>query len=296
MAGFTEAEERFHFSLWSIAKSPLILGFPLASAPASSLAVVSNEEVIAINQDPLAAPATLRRRYTEEEWDVWAGPLSGDRLVLALANWKGQTQTVSVDLGAVLGISEAKARDVWAGEDVGAVSGVYEASLGGHELRLLVLSDIVPSEAGEPVSTGYHAAQAASLSSPASLSECSDSECLPSGAKVGNLIGSATATFTGVEASSAGTKLVAVDYINYDVAMGSAWDWGSNTRNLTVAVNGGDAKRWALPLSGGDWYDAGRLLVEVPGFEAGGDNVVVFGSHQNQYAPDLVGFEVLEFA
>lgn len=91
---------------------------------------------------------------------------------------------------------------------------------------------------------------------------------------------------------------MAVDFINYDVAMATGWEWGSNTRNLTIAVNGGadQAKRWAFPLSGGDWYEAGRLFVEVDGFEATEDNTVVFGGYQgDQYAPDLVGFEVLEF-
>lgn len=280
-----------------MAKSPLTLGMPLLSAPASSLAIVSNEEVIAINQDPLAAPATLRRRYTEEEWDVWAGPLSGDRMVLGLANWKGTAQTVSVDLATVLGVEQAEARDVWAAEDLGVVSGLYEAELGGHELRVLVFSDIVSSEAGEPVSTGYHSAQSASLSGSATLEDCPEEECLPSNAKITNLAANAVATFSSVQASSAGTKLVAVDYVNYDVALGTAWEWGSNTRNLTIAVNGGaeQAKRWAFPLSGGDWYEAGRLLIEVPGFEAGEDNVVVFGGSQGQATPHLVGFEVLEF-
>lgn len=298
VAGFTETEERFHFAFWAMAKSPLSLGMPFSSASPSSIAVVSNKEVIAINQDPLAVPAILRRRYTEEEWDIWAGPLSGDRLVVALTNWKAKAQTVSVDLAAVLGVGQAEVRDVWAHEDLGTVSDVFDATLASHELRLLVLSNIVPSEAGEPVSTGYHPAQSASLNGSAALEDCPNEECLPSNAKIISLAANATATFDSVQASSAGTKLVAVDYINYDVALGSAWDWGSNTRNLTIAVNGGakQAKRWAFPLSGGDWYEAGRLLVEVPGFKAGEDNLIVFGGYQNQATPHLVGFEVLEFA
>jgi hypothetical protein len=59
-------------------------------------------------------------------------------------------------------------------------------------------------------------------------------------------------------------------------------------------VNGGKAKRWAFPLSGGNWGESGRLVVEVDGFVQGTENVVTFAGFGNGPAPDLVGFEVLE--
>jgi alpha-galactosidase len=65
---------------------------------------------------------------------------------------------------------------------------------------------------------------------------------------------------------------------------------------MTIAVNGGAAKRWAFPLSGGDWFESGRLLVEVDGFEEGEGNIVAFaGSQGDAWAPELVGFELLEY-
>ena len=49
----TPTEERSHFALWAIAKGPLIMGNDLQNIRPESLAILKNEEVIAINQDPL---------------------------------------------------------------------------------------------------------------------------------------------------------------------------------------------------------------------------------------------------
>ncbi|KAJ0158002.1 putative alpha-galactosidase D [Colletotrichum tanaceti] len=294
-------EEKFHMGMWAINKSPLTLGAPAIPAlvPDSAHAILTNREVIALNQDPLARQAELVRRYTEEEWDVWAGELSGARLVVGLANWRNDSRPVRLDLADVLGVrSAAAARDVWAAADLGPVSGAYETTLAGHELKLLVLSDIVAAPKLADASTGhYYAAGAASdavLSGSAAKVACADGQCLPSGIKVGNIGAGAAVRFDEVAVASGGAKLLGVDFINYDVALDSAWGFGSNTRNLTVSVNGGAAKRWAFPISGGNWFETGRLLVEVGGFRANASNTVEFRSFGDAWAPDLVGFEVFE--
>ncbi|KAI8208420.1 Alpha-galactosidase D [Colletotrichum sp. SAR 10_76] len=291
-------EERFHMGMWSINKSPLTLGAPAIPAlvPEHTLSIVANKEVIAINQDPLAKQAQLVRRFTEEEWDVWAGELSGDRLVVGIANWKNDSQAVSFDVADVLGLASANARDVWAASDVGSISGTYETTLVGHELRLLVLSDL---SRAEPVhsSTGYYTATTnGTLSGSAAAVACGSGGCLPSGSKVGNIGSGAAVKFEGVEAKSEGKKLLGVDFINYDVALDTAWGFGANVRNMTVSVNGGTAKRWAFPISGGNWFDTGRLLVEVDGFKGDSSNTVEFKNVGSEWAPDLVGFEVFESA
>lgn len=278
--------------MWAINKSPLMLGGPVdpSMTGQSSLDILSNAEVIAINQDPLGKQAQLVRRYTEEEWDIWAGELSDSRLVLAVANWRNDSQTVDVDLAAA-GVASAAARDVWAAEDLGQLSGVQAMALAGHELKLLVLSDIVNATA--PASASYHSVADAVVGGAAKLQSCGEDECLPANSKVVDLAGEASVSFSGVQASCAGAKLLGVDFINYEVALGTAWDWGSNTRNMTISVNGGEAKRWAFPISGGNWFETGRLTVEVDGFKEG-ENDVVFGASTDSIAPHLVGFEVFE--
>lgn len=291
----SEEEERFHFGMWAINKSPLIIGAAVDPDKLNqhSLAIMSNKEVIALNQDPLAQQTQLVRRYTEEQWDIWQGALSGSRQILGVANWLNETQSVSFDL-STLGIAAAQTRDVWAAKDLGILNGTQTLTLAPHELRLWVLSDITPSAPLK--STAYHPAASAQLNGPATLVSCAADTCLPAGAKVANIAAASTATFANVSASSPGKKLLGVDFVNYDYAFTTAWDWGDNARNATIAVNGGEGKRWAFPLSGGDWEESGRLVVEVDGFEEGAGNTVVFGGFGNatSWGPDLVGFEVLE--
>jgi len=295
----SEEEERFHFGMWAINKSPLIIGAPMdaTKTSSSSLAILANKEVIAINQDSLSKQAQLVRRHTEEEWDIWAGELSDSRMVVALSNWKNSTTSVAVDLASVLGISSARARDVWAAKDIGTVAGTYRATLQGHQLHILVLSEIAKSTE-TPKFSGYYTATDAALSGTAAKVDCSSEQCLPAHSKVGNIgqgAAAAAVIFTNVSAATSGKALLGVDFINYDVALESAWSGGTNTRNMTVTVNGGKPKRWAFPISGGDWYETGRLMVEVDGFKAGDSNQVVFRAFgDGTYAPDLVGFEVFE--
>lgn len=51
--GMTDAEHRTHFSLWSISKAPLIIGCDVRKISPASLEILTNSEVIAVNQDPL---------------------------------------------------------------------------------------------------------------------------------------------------------------------------------------------------------------------------------------------------
>ncbi|CAI4212053.1 unnamed protein product [Parascedosporium putredinis] len=75
LGGLSHEEERFHFGLWALLKSPLLIGADLADdvTPTESIEILANKEIIAINQDPLGKAAELVLRNTEEEWDLWAG-------------------------------------------------------------------------------------------------------------------------------------------------------------------------------------------------------------------------------
>lgn len=105
-----------------------------------SLDIMSNTEVIALKQDPLAKQAQLVRRYTEEEYDIWLGELSGSRQIIGVANRKNDTQSIEIDL-ASLGIASAEALDLWASTDLRLRESTQKLDLAGHELRLLLVSN-----------------------------------------------------------------------------------------------------------------------------------------------------------
>ncbi|USP79453.1 carbohydrate-binding module family 35 protein [Curvularia clavata] len=293
LRALSEEEERFHFGMWAINKSPLIMGAALDPKRLSqaSIDIMTNKEVISINQDPLAKQARLVQRDTEGEWDIWLGELSGSRQILGIANWRNDSQTVQVDMNS-LGIDSANVRDVWAAKDLGTMSGSQSFDLAGHELRLWLLSDVATAT---PLTSGpYYSGTDAALSGPAHTASCAEGACLPAGSKVQYIDRSAGVLFSNVSASSAGKKLLSIDFVNYDYAFTTAWEWGDNTRNMTVAVNGKKAKRWTFPLSGGNWEESLALNIEVDGFVQGDGNTVEFRGYGDGFGPDLVGFRVLE--
>jgi len=50
--GLTHEEEKTHMALWALAKAPLIIGCDLTIAPQSSIDILMNKDLIAVNQDP----------------------------------------------------------------------------------------------------------------------------------------------------------------------------------------------------------------------------------------------------
>jgi alpha-galactosidase len=291
--GLTLEEERFHFGMWAINKSPLIIGCSIIAnrTPAASLEIMKNKEVLAINQDSLGVQARLIRRFTEEQYDIWAGELSGDRKVIGIANWDSSAKAITLDL-ATVGVSFATAaRDVWAASDLGSLSGKVTFNLVGHQLKLLVLSGI--SKAPEPTVSSYYSVATTTLTGGAKIVDCG-TDCAPVGKKVGWIDSGSKVTFPNVSSGVSGQNLLSVDFINYEVALESSWSGGVNVRNMTIAVNGGTPKRWAFPISGGDWWETGSLSILVDGFVAGNANTVTFSGVSGNWAPDLVGFAVMK--
>lgn len=104
------AQERTHMGIWAIAKSPIILGMDLSKISASSLAIIKNKGLIAINQDKLGKAATYFQPpgkpapVSGQLYPYWAGPLS-DGVVVGLTNAMGTgRQTLAVDFKDVPGL------------------------------------------------------------------------------------------------------------------------------------------------------------------------------------------------
>jgi alpha-galactosidase len=146
---FTTAEEQTHFSLWAIIKSPLVIGGALkdeyTSISDASLEILMNEDVIGYNQDSLGIGAGLTRRWSEEGYEVWSGPLSGDRVVAAVINWNGEEKELTLNLPDV-GLQYAgSVKDIWGGKSVEGVKTSYSGSVAAHGVLLLELGDTVPA-------------------------------------------------------------------------------------------------------------------------------------------------------
>lgn len=145
----TIPEEQTHFSLWAILKSPLTIGAALkddrTSIGEESLAILKNKDVIGYNQDELSVSASFRRRWSDEGYEVWSGPLSGGRTVAALINWKDEARDLTVNLPDVGLQFAGSLKNIWDGSTASDVKSSYTARVEAHGTILVELQDTIAS-------------------------------------------------------------------------------------------------------------------------------------------------------
>lgn len=141
-SGMTADEQRTHFSLWAMLAAPLIAGNDLTAMTAETKSILLNREVIAVDQDPLGRQGD--RAYKEGPLEVWAKPLEGDAMAVALFNRTTGAATMTLRLKDVGWQGKAALRDLWSHEDLGVVSGETTAVVPGHGVVMLRLTHAKP--------------------------------------------------------------------------------------------------------------------------------------------------------
>jgi alpha-galactosidase len=130
--GLTIEESRTHMSLWSMLAAPLIAGNDLRSVSPDILSVLTNREVISIDQDSLGKAAT--RALSKGDIEVWTRPLSGGATAIAVFNRGSRSEPFKIPWEN-LGISRpAKLRDVWNHKDLGVDGSPVEVAAHGVAL------------------------------------------------------------------------------------------------------------------------------------------------------------------
>ena len=115
----TLAENRAHFSLWAMLASPLLAGNDLPHMKPEIRAILTNRDVIALDQDPLGKQAS--RVYSEGEVDVWKKQLSGGAVAIAVLNAgsnRYSSHPFHLDLRKLGLKGTQKGKDLWTGKDV----------------------------------------------------------------------------------------------------------------------------------------------------------------------------------
>ena len=123
-------EQITHISLWCLLSSPLLIGCDMSSMDPFTVAVLTNDEVLAINQDPLGKPAgrILKRGQTE----VWARSLFDGTTAAGLFNRGSQAAQVKVSWSDLKREGPQPVRDLWQHKDLGEQADGYEASVPPH--------------------------------------------------------------------------------------------------------------------------------------------------------------------
>ena len=118
--GMSYEEDKTHFSMWCMLNSPLLAGNDLRKMSAQTIEILTNKELIAINQD--IAYVQARRLFKENNIEVWVKQLKGNKQkAIAILN-RGNAETAFTVPWEKIGVGKnGKLRDLWLYKDLGKV-------------------------------------------------------------------------------------------------------------------------------------------------------------------------------
>lgn len=114
--GMTYEEDKTHFSMWCMMASPLLAGNDLRNMSKQTIAILTNKEIIALDQDPLVYQA--RRLKDLGDLEVWGKPListTSGKVAVALLNRSDKPSSITFDVDSI-GLNAAKGytmKDLW---------------------------------------------------------------------------------------------------------------------------------------------------------------------------------------
>ena len=133
--GINEDEYRTHFSLWAILAAPLIAGNDLSKMTPYTVEILTNREVIAVDQD--RAGKQGHRIAQEGPFEVWMKPMSDGTKVVGLFNRQRTTEQITVNFSELGMHGAAAVRDLWLKKDLGAFKDSYSAYVPAHGVVLV---------------------------------------------------------------------------------------------------------------------------------------------------------------
>ena len=150
--GMTNTEDKSHFTLWSMMASPLFAGNDLRIMKSETLNILTNKEIIAINQDALGIQGF--KYQSENGVDVWVKPLFDENWAVIFLNRSDKTQKINFDwkkhiiedkdFKYILNLTSQKynVRDLWEHIDLGNTNKIFQKELASHDVIAIKLTKV----------------------------------------------------------------------------------------------------------------------------------------------------------
>ncbi|GCE09940.1 alpha-galactosidase D [Dictyobacter aurantiacus] len=274
MDGLNNDERQTTMTLWAIEAAPLYTGDDLTKLDDYGLSLLTNDEVIAIDQ--AGHPARPVAQSSNQQ--VWYAENSDGSYTVALFNLDNTSATATANWQDLGFAGTATVRDVWQHSDLGQATDSYSATLPAHGSRLLTVKPVPhhshpvpPFQGDKAVSYEAESPTNNTLGGSAQIvvcSTCSGSE------KVGNLGGSGSVQFNTITKKKAGIYTMTMYYTD-----------GDSQRSIYISVNGGSGVLLDCHgLSNNNWNQVQAMQVSVQ--LKAGTNTIKFYNDKG-YAPDL---------
>jgi alpha-galactosidase len=131
------AENRTHFSWWAMLAAPLLAGNDLPNMKPEIKAILTNKDVIAIDQDPLGKQG--KHAYSDGEVEVWTRELQGGSLAIAVINVgsdRYSSHPFHLNLAKAGLTAPATGKDLWTGKSITLTEGM-PLEIASHDILLV---------------------------------------------------------------------------------------------------------------------------------------------------------------
>lgn len=136
----TAAENRLHMTLWAMLAAPLIAGNDLAHMSADTRAVLTNREIVALDQDPLGKQA--ERIFAEGPIEIWSRPLDNGDRAYAVFNFRDSTSMLRgvAERVPALSAERRSVHELWTGRSMESPADLLREPLPGYSVRVIRVS------------------------------------------------------------------------------------------------------------------------------------------------------------
>jgi len=148
----SDNEDRAHFTMWCMLAAPLISGNDLRHMNPQTLKVLTDKDVIALNQDPLGIQAL--KHSAKDGMEAWFKPLTNGAWGVCFLNRNKDAQKIAFDwksekVADDISNRDAKfdtityrIRDLWQKQDIGTTQNPLNAEVQGHDVLAVRLDKI----------------------------------------------------------------------------------------------------------------------------------------------------------
>src|SRR5947209_10894233 len=133
--GMTADEYRTHMALCALVSAPLLAGNDLRAMTPETRGMLTNREIIAVDQDPKGSQG--HRVWEEGPLEIWARPLADGNQAVGLFNRGESNLNITLELASIGKHHTARLRDLWEHKDLGAITDSYTANVSKHGVLML---------------------------------------------------------------------------------------------------------------------------------------------------------------
>ena len=135
----TPNEQYTHISMWCLLSAPLLIGCDMTKLDDFTLGLLTNDEVLAVDQDPLGKQAS--RISKEGDLEVWAKDLQDGSKAVGLFNRGNEKAEISARFNQLGLKGRCLIRDLWRQKDIGTFENQYKSIIPPHGVVLLKIKE-----------------------------------------------------------------------------------------------------------------------------------------------------------